>query len=216
MAQKKYASLSSLQTFLNNLRTIFVDKAGDTMTGALTLSTNPTENLHAATKQYVDDSASTTLDSAKGYTDEVKNSLLNGAGEAYDTLLELGNLINDNTDTIDALEIVAAGKQATITGGATTITSVDLTKDRALISDSAGKVAVSNVTSTELGYLDSVTSNVQTQIDAKMATTTFNTAIANYYTKTEVDALSLIEIEDIDAICGASIQVANANGGVTF
>lgn len=31
-----------------------VNKAGDTMTGLLTLSGNPTSNLHAATKQYVD------------------------------------------------------------------------------------------------------------------------------------------------------------------
>ncbi|MBP1990196.1 pyocin knob domain-containing protein [Paenibacillus eucommiae] len=31
-----------------------VNKAGDTMTGALTLPANPTANLHAATKQYVD------------------------------------------------------------------------------------------------------------------------------------------------------------------
>lgn len=55
------------------------------------------------------------------------------------------------------------GKQATITGGATTITSSDLTTSRALVSDGNGKVAVSDVTSTELGYLDGVTSNVQDQ-----------------------------------------------------
>jgi len=35
-----------------------VNKAGDTMTGYLTLSGAPTSNLHAATKQYVDDVAS--------------------------------------------------------------------------------------------------------------------------------------------------------------
>ena len=35
---------------------IFVLKAGDTMTGPLILSGAPTENLHAATKKYVDDS----------------------------------------------------------------------------------------------------------------------------------------------------------------
>ena len=34
---------------------VFVLKAGDTMTGALTLSGAPTSNLHAATKKYVDD-----------------------------------------------------------------------------------------------------------------------------------------------------------------
>ena len=61
------------------------------------------------------------------------------------------------------------GKQATITGGATTIASSNLTASRALVSDSSGKVAVSAVTSTELGYLDGVTSNIQTQLNGKSA-----------------------------------------------
>lgn len=64
-----------------------------------------------------------------------------------------------------------AGKQNTITGAATTITGSDLTASRALISDSSGKVAVSAVTSTELGYLDGVTSGVQTQLNGKVPTT---------------------------------------------
>ena len=59
------------------------------------------------------------------------------------------------------------GKQASITGGASTITSSNLTVSRALVSSSSGKVAVSDVTSTELGYLDGVTSNIQTQLNGK-------------------------------------------------
>ena len=62
------------------------------------------------------------------------------------------------------------GKQATITGGATTIASSDLTASRALTSDSSGKVAVSTVTSTELGYLSGVTSAIQTQLGNKAPT----------------------------------------------
>ena len=62
------------------------------------------------------------------------------------------------------------GKQATITGAATTITSSDLSVARALVSDSNGKVAVSTVTSTELGYLQGTTSSVQTQINNKANT----------------------------------------------
>ena len=57
----------------------------------------------------------------------------------------------------------------TVTGGASTIVSDNLTANRALISNTNGKVAVSDVTSTELGYLDGVTSAVQTQIDGKQA-----------------------------------------------
>lgn len=66
------------------------------------------------------------------------------------------------------------GKQATIGGGASTITSDNLTASRALISNSSGKVAVSAVTSTELGYLDGVTSKIQTQLDAKVPKTAFS------------------------------------------
>ena len=56
-----------------------------------------------------------------------------------------------------------------ITGGASTIATSNLTASRALISNSSGKVAVSAVTSTELGYLDGVTSSIQTQLNAKVA-----------------------------------------------
>ena len=47
---------------------------------------------------------------AKAYADSIKNSLLNGAGAAYDTLKELGALIDENHDAIDALETVATNK----------------------------------------------------------------------------------------------------------
>lgn len=68
---------------------------------------------------------------------------------------------------VSGLQSALDGKQATITGGASTITGSNLTASRALVSDSSGKVAVSAVTSTELGYLDGVTSSVQTQLDNK-------------------------------------------------
>ena len=61
-------------------------------------------------------------------------------------------------------------KQDKITGAATTIIDDNLTASHALVSDANGKVAVSPVTSTELGYLDGVTSNVQTQLNKKLET----------------------------------------------
>ena len=54
------------------------------------------------------------LDEAKQYADNaastVKNDLLNGAGDAYDTLKELGDLITENVDAIEALETIATNK----------------------------------------------------------------------------------------------------------
>ena len=53
----------------------------------------------ALIKSYADSAATT-----------VKNDLLNGAGDAYDTLKELGDLITENTNALDVLETVATGK----------------------------------------------------------------------------------------------------------
>lgn len=61
------------------------------------------------------------------------------------------------------------GKQPTITGAASSVTTSNLTASRALIAGSDGKIAVSAVTSTELGYLDGVTSAIQTQLNGKAA-----------------------------------------------
>ena len=58
-----------------------------------------------------------------------------------------------------------AEKQGNITGAATTVVADNLTANRALISNSNGKISVSDITSTELGYLNDVTSNVQTQFN---------------------------------------------------
>jgi hypothetical protein len=70
---------------------------------------------------------------------------------------------------IDALQTAVNGKQSAVTGGASTITSSNLTSNRALVSNGSGKVAISDITSTELGCLDGVTANVQTQLNAKAA-----------------------------------------------
>lgn len=58
-------------------------------------------------------------------------------------------------------------KQDAITGGASTITTTNLTANRAVISNGSGKIAASATTDTELGYVSGVTSAIQTQIDSK-------------------------------------------------
>ena len=64
------------------------------------------------------------------------------------------------------------------------VAAIDLSKlgtttaDRALITSGTGAIEVSAITSTELGYLDNVSSNIQTQLDAKQASDADLTAIA--------------------------------------
>lgn len=77
--------------------------------------------------------------------------------------IAVGKLAKGISDNAAAI----ATKQATITGAATTITTNNLTASKALVSDANGKVAVSSVTSTELGYLSGVTRSIQTQLNEK-------------------------------------------------
>jgi uncharacterized ubiquitin-like protein YukD len=108
-------------------------------------------------------------------------------------LSNVDNTSDANKPVSTATQTALDGKQATITGAATTIDTENLTASRALVSDGSGKVAVSDVTSTELGYLDGVTSAVQTQLDAKIAKfdgTTYDVNALAAVTQAEYDALT--------------------------
>ena len=72
-----------------------------------------------------------------------------------------GTLLQDKIESMDS-EIDGKAN----TSHTHTATQVKgLTASRALVSNSSGQPSVSNVTSTELNYLDGVTSNIQNQIN---------------------------------------------------
>ena len=66
-------------------------------------------------------------------------------------------------------ETLLAAKQNTITGAASTIASVDLTANKAVVSDAQGKVVEGAATAAEVGHLAGVTGPLQAQIDGKQA-----------------------------------------------
>lgn len=127
----------------------------------------------------------------------------------------LGNVDNTsdaNKPISTATKTALDGKQAKITGAATTITDNNLTANRALISNSSGKVEVSAVTSTELGYLDGVTSNIQTQLNNKLS----SAPVTSVNNKTGAVSLGAKDVgaATMDEV-NAAIQTAigNAIGG---
>ena len=125
-----------------------------------------------------------------GTTDEMLLSLVNDGTIKYLNLDSTnhgtsGYGIRDNDGTLQYKNSggnwanIGGGGGTTITGAATTIDTENLTTSRALVSDANGKVAVSATTSTELGHVSGVTSAIQTQLDGKQGTLTFNAPSTN-------------------------------------
>lgn len=74
-----------------------------------------------------------------------------------------------------------------------------LTASRAAVTDSSGFVAAATTTSTEIGYVNGVTSAIQTQLDAKQALDTNLTTLATAFTTASAsEAASLKFAEDTD------------------
>jgi hypothetical protein len=125
---------------------------------------------------------------------------LTGGGSSGDVTLNVDlAAITIGTAQVTGLGTALAGKQDTITGAATSITSANLTASRALASDGSGKVAVSSVTSTELGYLSGVTSALQTQLNAKAPFTQPVVSQSANYTAVAGDANDLIYMTNASA-----------------
>ncbi len=112
------------------------------------------------------------------------------------------------------IQTALTSKQDVIVGAASTIAEDNLAADRALVSNSSGKVAVSNVTSTELGYLDGVTSNVQTQLNKKLE----KAPVQSVNSKTGVVQLNASDVgalPDTTIIPTKTSQLDNDSGFIT-
>lgn len=129
------------------------DKAAQDDSGNVIVSTYETKS-----------DANTKLIEAKDYADSVatsaantvKNDLLNGAGEAYDTLKELGDLITDNTDALEALKQVASGKA----DASHTHTISDVDNLQVALDEKASSSSLSNYyTKTEVDNLELITTS---------------------------------------------------------
>lgn len=272
------ASLLSSSDIANALGFTPVNKNGDTMTGLLILSGDPTVALGAATKQYVDNAvagidakASVVVASngsnidlaapgatingvtmsagnrflAKDQTAPAENGIYvwNGAAVAatrssdadvWTELISAYVWVEQGTGVADtgwycsvdaggtldttavtwtqfsASSVITAGSGLTKSGSVISLTAV--TANRVLVSDGAGILSASTVTSTTLGYLDA-TSSVQTQLNNKapLASPTFTGTPAAPTAAADTNSTQLATTA---FVVGQAASVAPANLGV--
>ena len=125
--------------------------------GGVTLAETISDTVGAMVSSNTETGISVTYDDSDNTLDFVI-----GAGAIVNSMLA--------DDAVGADELAAnAVVNASVASSAAIAFSKmeDLTASRALVSDGSGDVSVSAVTSTEVGYLDGVTSAIQTQLNAK-------------------------------------------------
>lgn len=179
VATNPYLTVTDNNTYRNQVR--FVGSGATTVksdaSGNITISsTNTTYSAFTGATSSAAGTAGLVPAPASGKTglflrsDGTWYDLIAIDGTTLDTFAELKAAWEGADSTLTTtLNNAIGAKQDKITGAATTITSSNLTANRALISNGSGKVAVSAVTSTELGYLDGVTSAIQTQLNARVS-----------------------------------------------
>lgn len=88
--------------------------------------------------------------------------------------LGLGN-VDDTSDLSKPISTAVAnalaGKQATITGAASSVVETLLTAGRVVVSDGFGRIAVSSITADILSYLSGATGNLQNQLGLRVSKT---------------------------------------------
>jgi len=201
LATKEFAA--SLLTGATKTNIVITgDKNGLTITAENGVADSTTDNLTegSTNKYFTDERAQDAVGNAVGtgltYTDatgEIKVTPLtyDAYGTASQALIDANAYTDTEIAAIDALPAQGGnnGKFLTTDGAAASWATVDL---------SAKQDVVSGVSSTEIGYLDGVTSSIQTQIDSKLST---STASSTY--QPLVSGVSNTEIGYLDGVTSA-------------
>ena len=181
------------------------------ISGDLTIGTDGTASIGSGVVVNADVNSSAAIAFSKMENLTASRALYsNGSGDVTVsdvTSTELGYL--DGVSS--AIQTQLDAKQATITGSATTIDTESLTASRAIVSNSSQKIAVSDVTDTELGYLDGVSSAIQTQMDTKATTTYVDNLIAGLRTRIVVEAASTANVA-----LGSGLENGDTIDGITL
>lgn len=192
---------------IENLQTDLAKKYDSTATReANTFLAGPDGNAGGGTFRKIVADDLPTVPIAKGGTGATtalgaQYNLLNGmvevVGDMTDDTQITGTYVSPSTTKGHLFWVKASAFWTYIkgkfTGAVSNIITSNLTASRALVSDANGKVTVSAVTSTELGYLDGVTSAIQTQLNNKVTAVSGKGLSTNDYTTTEKTKLSSVE-----------------------
>ena len=150
----------------SGITSALVTQIGTNQTNIGLLQSGKQDTLTAGSNIQINNNVISATDTT--YTAGTGIDITNGVISNTQTSADWGSItgdIEDQTDLKNALD----SKQGTITGGASTVTSNDLTANRALVSNSNGKIDVSSTTYSELNFVHGITGPIQGQLNNKLS-----------------------------------------------
>lgn len=159
-----------------------------------------------AKKFFTDESLAIFVDEIKSRIDNAVSTKANSSHTHAASDITSGTLSSDRLPTVP---IAKGGTGATTAAAALTNLGITATANE------LNKLDGVTATTVELNYVDGVTSNIQTQLDGKADSEHTHSISEITNLQTTLDNIELITVDDIDIICGATIQVASVNE-VTF
>ncbi len=204
MTNTKLSELPTITSISSeDLLYVVDDPAGTPTSSKITFSNfqNSLTSVNSAITSGLALITSGTLASRQIVAGSAKIAVTNGSGVAGNPSIDLGSVsLADLTDGASLASIAAltsgvvaitgvgtaAGRTITGTANEITVTNGDGVSGNPTLSLASGidatKIGAGTVSSTEFGYLDGVTSAIQTQINAKQTTDATLTALAAYNT----------------------------------
>ena len=195
-------------TVTNQISTAIATKAD---TSALTSHTGDTTAHITAAERTKWNAAKTHADSTHAPSGAQANVIegikVNGTSQAVTNKIVDIKVPTDNKDLANGSGYLVASDIANKADKATTLSGYGIT-------DAAAK----SHTHDDRYYTESeINTKFNTMVGDKSVATQITDALANYYTKAQIDAYEFITVDDIDAICGTTIQVASGDDSeVTF
>lgn len=160
-------SLANGKIFIGNVSNV---PTAQTISGDITLSNAGVVAISTGVIVNSDVNASAAIALTKLAATTVSRALVStGAGfisPATTTATEIG-YVNGVTS---AIQTQLNAKQATITGAASSVVTSNLSTNVVAVTDGSGKLASSSTTTTALGYISTLSSAAQTQLNTKLTT----------------------------------------------
>lgn len=180
---------SAIQTQINTKTTNPMTTTGDVIYASNTASPATPARLGVGTTSY----ALLSTGTLPAWGQIVNASVDNAAAIAYSKLNLTGGIVNAD---VNASAAIAVSKLAA------------LTVSRAVVTNASGFVSAATTTATEIGYVNGVTSAIQTQLDAKGTNPLTTTGDIIYASNTATPATQA------RLGIGASSTVLNVSGGI--